>query len=158
MIKTGVITNLLVSILVLAAAFSLYISTRPKTAISAPTFVYEEVVVHKTAVAVKPAALPIPLKPVSLPLPVLPPQIISQVLPEYPAEALKAGIEGLVLVQAYIGLNGEAERVGIKTSSGNIELDQSAARAVAQWRFAPATQNGAALASWFEVPVRFSIK
>jgi protein TonB len=158
MTKTKVFTNLIVSILVMGAAFSLYISTRPKAAISAPTFVYEEIIVHKTAVAVKPAALPIPLKPASVPLPILPPQIISQVLPEYPAEALKAGTEGLVMVQAYIGMSGAAEKIEVKTSSGNTELDRSAVQAVTQWRFTPATQNGASLASWFEVPVRYSIK
>lgn len=158
MTKARIITNLIVSFLVLGAAFSLYISTRPKAAISAPIFVYEEVVVHRTAAPVKSAALPVPVKPVSLPLPVLPPQIISQVLPEYPAEALKAGTEGLVMVQAYIGMSGAAEKVEVKTSSGNTELDQSASRAVAQWRFSPASQGGTALASWFEVPVRFSIK
>ncbi|MFA4905856.1 MAG: energy transducer TonB [Candidatus Margulisiibacteriota bacterium] len=158
MTKTKVIANLIVSFLVVAAAFSLYMAARPKAAISAPTFVYEEVIVHKTAVAVKPAALPIPIKPVSAPLPVIPPQIISAVLPEYPEAALKAGIEGLVMVQAYVGLNGAVEKAEAKTSSGNADLDQSAARAVAQWKFTPATQNGAALASWFEVPVRFSIK
>jgi protein TonB len=158
MTKTKVFTNLIVSFLVLAAAFSLYISTRPKAAISVPTFVYEEVVVHQTAAPVKAAALPAPIKPASLPLPVIPPQIISQVLPEYPAEALKAGTEGLVMVQAYIGMSGAAEKIEVKTSSGNTELDRSAVQAVTQWRFTPASQSGAALASWFEVPVRFTIK
>ncbi|MBI5699230.1 energy transducer TonB [Candidatus Saganbacteria bacterium] len=152
MTKTKVITNLIVSFLVVAAAFSLYIATRPKTAILAPTFVYEEVVVHKTA------ALPVPIRPVSVPLPVIPPQVVSSVLPEYPSAVLQAGIEGLVMVQAYVGLNGTVEKAEAKTSSGNTELDQSAARAVAQWRFTPASQGGTALASWFEVPVRFSIK
>lgn len=153
MTKVKNLTNLIVFLLVAAAAFSLYVSTRPKTAISAPTFVYEEVIVYKTA-----AVLPIPIKPVSAPWPVIPPQVLSSVLPEYPRPALESGIEGLVMVQAHIGLSGAAEKVEVKTSSGNPELDQSAAAAVAQWRFSPASQNGSALASWFEVPVRFTIQ
>ena len=158
MTKARMITNLIVSFLVVAAAFSLYIAARPKAAISAPTFVYEEVVVHQTAVPVRSVAVPVPAKPASLPLPVIPPQIISQIMPAYPAGALEKGMEGTTLVQAYIGNSGRVEKTEIKSSSGDQTLDLAAQEAVAQWKFAPATQNGAALASWFEVPVRFSIK
>lgn len=158
MTKTGVITNLVVSILIGAAAFSLYISTRPKAAISTPTFIYEEIVVRQTATAVKAAAQPVPTRPTSSPLPIIPPRLMSSVLPEYPSMALETGTEGVVMVQAYVGASGAVEKADVKNSSGNSELDRAATQAVAQWRFAPATQNGAALASWFEVPVRFSIK
>ncbi len=158
MTKARIITNLIVSFLVGAAAFSLYISTRPKVVVSAPTFVYEEIVVHKAAAQIKASAVPVPARPIAAALPIIPPKVVSSVWPEYPKQALEAGIEGLVMVQAYVGLNGAAERVEVKTSSGNLEIDQSAARAVAQWRFSPASQNGAALNSWLEVPVRFSIK
>jgi protein TonB len=158
MIKAKTLTNVIVFILVAVAAFSLYVSTRPKVMVSAPTFIYEEIVVHKAAAQIKASAVPVPARPSAAALPIIPPKVISTVLPEYPTPALKAGTEGLVMVQAYIGSKGTAERVEIKTSSGDPELDQAAIKAVSQWRFAPAAQGGTALNSWFEVPVRFSIK
>jgi TonB family protein len=142
---------------------------------SAPIFMGEEVTVSKT-VALTPAVslakpatvsmakdstvvkvVPAP-QPQAVPLPIVPPSIASSVLPVYPAKALADGTEGLVLLSVYVGLTGQPEKIETKTSSGYTELDAAAAQAVAQWKFFSATQGGAALGSWFEIPVRFVIK
>jgi len=148
---------------------------RPHQAVSrsAPIFMGEEVTVHRaTAAAItlaKPAVvsaakdttvvkvIPSP-QPKVVPLPIVPPGIAASVLPVYPAKALADGTEGLVLLSVYVGLTGRPEKVETKTSSGYPDLDSAASQAVSQWKFFPATQGGAALASWFEVPVRFVIK
>jgi len=142
---------------------------------SAPIFMGEEVTVSKTIAATsavsltKPAAVsmakdrtvvkvvPAP-QPQAVPLPIVPPSIASSVLPLYPAKALADGTEGLVLLSVYVGLTGQPEKIETKTSSGYADLDAAAAQAVSQWKFFSATQGGAALASWFELPVRFVIK
>ena len=163
MIKVKELISYIAVFLVLAVALTLYVAMRPKAAVQSPTFVYEEVVVHKAAavktfVQPKVIAQSQPAKPANLPLPIVPPRVISQVWPEYPVSALEKGIEGLVLVQAYINVSGQPEKVEVKTTSGNVDLDEAAVKAMLNWRFAPATENGSGLASWFEVPVRFSIK
>lgn len=163
MIKAKELISYVSLFLILAAALTFYVAVRPRAVIQSPTFVYEEIVVQKatavrTFVQPKTIAQTVPAKPANLPLPIVPPRIISQVWPEYPVSALEKGIEGMVLVQAYIGINGNTERLEVKTSSGYPELDEAAIKAVSNWQFAPATQNGAALASWFEVPIRFRLR
>ncbi|HTY13593.1 MAG TPA: TonB family protein [Candidatus Omnitrophota bacterium] len=162
MTRSKELTNMIVFALVMLAAFTLYMSSRPKPAASTQTFVYQEVRAQKAAtrVAVQAETAPIalPEKPASVTVPVIPPRVISEVLPEYPASALEKGTEGVVLVQAYIGASGKPEKVEVKTSSGNAELDSAAVSAVSQWIFSPASQSSAAVASWFEVPVRFNLK
>ncbi len=162
MTKTKEITNLIVFALVLGAAYAFFITSKPHETAQTQTFVYQEVQAQKAAtrimVQTEAKTVPLPENTSSMPLPINPPKVISEVLPEYPASALERGIEGVVMVQAYIGTSGKAERVEVKASSGNADLDASAASAVTQWVFSPATQGSAAAASWFEVPVRFSLK
>ena len=162
-------------------AFSLAVSAgyfiaRPHvvTSKSIPVFIGEEVVVHKSATSVKAVTAvrvasvkasatraetaPMPTPKIAAPLPIVPPSITFKVLPAYPVTALENRSEGTVLLSVYVGLTGQPERIETKTSSGIQELDDSATNAVSQWKFSPAAQGGAALASWFEIPVRFEIK
>jgi len=133
----------------------------------------EEVVVHKTVLAhmavkaytvgkaetaAKATVLPAPLPKAINPLPLIPPTILSKVMPIYPQTALEKGMEGIVILSVYVGLNGQPQKIETKISSGISELNDSASTAVAQWKFSPAAQSGQAIASWFEVPVRFVLK
>jgi protein TonB len=66
----------------------------------------------------------------------------SGVKPVYPDEALRAGLEGLVVLEAIVDERG---RVGgeIKVVRGlGHGCDEAAVAAVRQWRFRPATRNG----------------
>ena len=141
-----------------------YLISRPGLFVSQremPIFMGEEIVIHKTASAVKATKVvstPVPQPKVATPLPIFPPRISYRVLPSYPASALGQGLGGTAILSVYVGLRGDPEKVKVKSSSGVAELDQSAASAVSQWKFAPATQGGKALASWFELPVRFEVK
>jgi len=145
-----------------------YFISRQQTGVSRsiPVFYGEEITVQKgvvvvpalaaekAAVTAKVQAAPMPA-PNAAPLPIIPPAITFKVLPAYPFSALRKGLEGTVVLSAYIGSGGQPEKVEVRTSSGVAEMDQSAVKAVSQWRFSPAAQGGMALASWFEVPVRF---
>ena len=106
--------------------------------------------------AVKAQVTPAPK--ISAPLPIFPPKVTYQVLPQYPMTILERGLSGTTLLSIYVGLNGKPEKVELKSSSGLAEMDQSAIAAVSQWIFEPARQGGQAIASWFEIPVRFEVK
>lgn len=78
--------------------------------------------------------------------------------PPYPAEALRAGIEGTVMLKVLVGPDGKPEQVVIARSSGSRVLDAAARRHVlAAWRFHPALRDGHAIAAWALVPVRFDL-
>lgn len=153
-------------------AFSLAVSAgyfiaRPHAVASKniPVFIGEEVVVHKAvrvatviASAAKAETAPMPTPKIAAPLPIIPPSITFKVFPIYPSMALEKGQEGMVLLSVYVNLGGQPERIETKASSGVSELDESAVKAVSQWHFNPASQGGSAMASWFEIPVRFEIK
>jgi TonB family protein len=160
------VKNVLVFLAFSLAVSAGYFIARPHvvTSKSIPVFIGEEVVVHKAvrvayvkASATKAETVPMPTPKVAAPLPIVPPSITYKVLPVYPTTALEKGLGGMVLLSVYVGLTGQPERIETRTSSGIKELDDSAAKAVSQWRFSPAAQGGTALASWFEVPVRFQI-
>ena len=156
--------------MVILLMFSLAISaayfvskTKLNTARSVPVFAGEEVVVNRASMAHRGIkvieAVRVPMPPlVAQPLPIVPPAITFKVLPSYPSTVLEKGREGMVLLSVFVGLSGQPEKVEVKSSSGIAELDKSATEAVSQWKFSPAIQGGSALASWFEVPVRFEIK
>ena len=167
--KLMIITDILVVALVGLAVFAL-MKPHFTAKTEAPIFIGNEVLVNneaKAAVAVKAEkavmqktalkAEGMSAAPVTA-LPIVPPSVISKIVPNYPETALENGVEGVVVISANIGLNGAAEKVAVKTSSGVPALDGSAARAVSQWVFTPASQGGAAIASCFEVPVRFEVK
>lgn len=75
--------------------------------------------------------------------------------PKYPVAALRAGVEGMVLVRAEIGTDGAPIEVGYARRSGDRDLDRAALSAVRNWRFQPALRNGKAVASVVQVPVDF---
>ena len=131
-----------------------------------PVFAGEEIQVIRptavktaTVVAAKTAVVQPTMQPIrSVPLPIVPPSVTQQITPVYPQAALDNAQEGQVLLSVYIGDNGQPWKVEVKNSSGNNDLDLAAISALWQWRFSPASQSGAAIASWFEIPVKFALQ
>jgi TonB family protein len=66
--------------------------------------------------------------------------LIHQVLPSYPLEALRAGLQGTVVLQALVGRDGSVE--DLKLVEGYFALGNAAIAAVKQWRFRPYRLNG----------------
>lgn len=163
--KTGKLSLVAVGVILAVAVLVSYLLVKPVFFMGhkeLPVFISEGIVVTKVApaktlVAEAVKIIPAPQPKVAVPLPIVPPSIAYSVLPLYPAQALEKGLEGAVLLSVYVGLNGATERVEVKSSSGVLEFDQSALTAVSQWKFNPASQGGVALASWFEIPVRFAL-
>ena len=77
--------------------------------------------------------------------------------PHYPAAAARAGAEGTVHLVARIAPNGLPLSVAIAESSGNIDLDEEARRAVLLWRFRPAREGGRAVPYDYALKIRFAL-
>ena len=93
-----------------------------------------------------------PLKLTSAPSP----KLIKQVDPIYPEEARKAGVEGVVIVEATIDIYGRVQSVKVLRSIP--PLDQAAIDAVKQWVYEPAIIDGKPIPVSFTVKVQFTLK
>lgn len=78
--------------------------------------------------------------------------------PAYPLQALRAGVQGTVLLRVLVGADGKPVQVVIEHGSGSRLLDDAARKHVlASWRFHPATRDGHAIQAWALVPVQFAL-
>jgi TonB family protein len=84
-----------------------------------------------------------------------PPKPLHQPKPEYPDLARKRGIEGTVLLQVLVGLDGSVKEV--KVMRGIEGLDQAAIEAVKKWRFQPAHSKGEPIECWVAAPIWFHL-
>ena len=78
--------------------------------------------------------------------------------PAYPRDALREGIQGTVLLQVLVDVDGRPLRVDVQRSSGDRRLDVAARRQVLDhWRFRPAMRDGHAVQAIGLVPVDFKL-
>lgn len=78
--------------------------------------------------------------------------------PRYPREALLAGIEGTVLLQVLVDIDGRPLEASIHRSSGHRQLDLAARQHVLRkWTFRPAMKDGRAVQAIGLVPIEFSL-
>jgi protein TonB len=80
---------------------------------------------------------------------------LARTAPEYPGAALRAGVEGTVVLRVQVGADGRPTDVQVAERSGSRDLDRAAERAVMGWTFEPAIRGGEAVASTVEIPVDF---
>jgi TonB family protein len=81
--------------------------------------------------------------------------LLQKVLPSYPEEAVKARLQGPVVLQAWIGRDGTIQ--DLKLMRGSLLLGQAAYRAVKQWRYQPYVINGRAVEAETFVTVDFRL-
>ncbi len=85
-------------------------------------------------------------------------QYASAPSPDYPRNALRRGVEGVVHLQVLVDRNGQPLEVRVHRSSGNRELDQAALRQVQRyWTFQPAMQDGKPVQAMGIVPIAFNL-
>lgn len=78
--------------------------------------------------------------------------------PTYPRAALRAGVEGTVLLQVLVDIDGRPLQVDVSRSSGDRRLDVAAREQVLRhWRFRPALRDGQAVQAIGLVPINFSL-
>ncbi|MEX2584339.1 MAG: M56 family metallopeptidase [Gemmatimonadota bacterium] len=73
----------------------------------------------------------------------------------YPDALRSAGIGGTVVLWGYVGPRGTVETTTVVESSGYMELDAAAERAVLEFSYRPARSAGQPTGSWTEQPVTF---
>ena len=87
-----------------------------------------------------------------------PPVAMSPIRPLYPEIAQEAGIEGVVVVQAFIDEKGRVKETLILKGVPNTGLDEAAMAAIRKTRFRPAKQRERAVGVWISIPVNFKLK
>jgi TonB family protein len=86
---------------------------------------------------------------------ITPPKLVKTVEPVYPDEARRARIEGTVVVEAKVDVNGKV--IDAKVLKSIPGLDQAAVDAVKQWVYEPMIINGVKRPIIFTTTVRFSL-
>lgn len=78
--------------------------------------------------------------------------------PAYPRDELVANIQGTVLLQVLVDVDGKPLDVSVYKSSGNRHLDRAAQQQVLRhWSFRPATRDGRAIQAIGIVPIDFKL-
>jgi len=88
----------------------------------------------------------------------LAPRPKSAIRPIYPEIAQEAGIEGVVVVQAFIDEKGRVKETIILKGVPNTGLDEAAMEAIRKTKFQPAEQRERPVAVWISIPVNFRLK
>jgi protein TonB len=84
------------------------------------------------------------------------PRKIRDVAPEYPAMALAARVEGVVIIEAVIAVDGSVRDARVLRSQPL--LDRAAVDAVRQWRYEPTRLNGVPVPVIVTVTVQFRLQ
>lgn len=86
---------------------------------------------------------------------VVAPKLVKKVDPVYPAEARKAGVQGVVILEAMTDIDGRVKSVEILRSVP--ELDDAALTAMKQWVYEPMIIDGKPQPVTFTVTMRFKL-
>lgn len=87
------------------------------------------------------------------------PRLIQEVKPNYPPDAMRAHIEGVVHLEIVVLDDGSVGRITLTRSlDSRFGLDREAIDAVRRWRFDPARRLGAPVAVRVPVEVAFSLR
>ena len=87
------------------------------------------------------------------------PRVVSEVKPEYTPEAMRARIQGTVIMTAVIRTNGTPGDIEItKSLDAEYGLDGQAVAALSLWRFEPGLKDGKPVAVRVTVEMSFTLK
>ena len=81
--------------------------------------------------------------------------LLQKVNPSYPAQAIKTGLQGSVVLEALINRDGVIR--DLKLVRGSFLLGQAAFQAVRQWKYQPLVVNGHAMEAQTYVTVDFRL-
>lgn len=84
------------------------------------------------------------------------PEAITKVPPEYPATTGRGVSEGNVLVHALVCEHGHVVQTVAEPTDSMV--GDAARQAIMRWTFRPAQSGGRPVATWVDVPVRFTIR
>src|SRR5438105_3224051 len=103
-----------------------------------------------------PPPAPASTEPVHVGGKILPPKKIKDITPAYSAIAQSARVQGIVILEATIGVDGRVEQLRVLRSVPL--LDASAIEAVKQWQYTPTLLNGVPVPVIMTVTVNFTLR
>ena len=86
-----------------------------------------------------------------------PPRKIAGGAPRVPAWARRARLEGKVTLRFIVTTEGRAADINVRRIDGDERFGREAMRALATWRFEPATRRGRPVACWCFQTVNFTL-
>ena len=90
---------------------------------------------------------------------VVTPSVIREVKPKFTAGAMRAKVQGVVLVEAVVLADGSVGDVTVVRSlDRNFGLDEEAVKAAKQWRFIPGTRFGEPVAVLVTIELTFTLR
>ena len=96
------------------------------------------------------------------PAPVTPPIFNADYLdnpaPAYPGVSRRLREQGRVLLRVLVNVNGSADEVQLRTSSGYARLDEAARDTVRRWKFVPAKRGAEPVPAWVLIPISFRLE
>ena len=88
-----------------------------------------------------------------------PPRVVKSVPPTYTPEAIRARIEGVVLLGAVVLEDGAVAEIAIVRSlDSTYGLDEQAVAALKQWKFEPGTKDGKPVAARVRIEIAFNLR
>jgi periplasmic protein TonB len=112
--------------------------------------------VGQIAVDTPPPVMAAPQPPVVVGGNIRPPVRTKYVMPEYPALARSTKVEGVVIIEALIGVDGRVEQARVLRSKPF--LDEAALAAVREWEYTPTLLNGRPTRVIMTVTVNYTLK
>ncbi|MSO29571.1 MAG: energy transducer TonB [Acidobacteria bacterium] len=90
---------------------------------------------------------------------VLLPKVLREVKPQYTADAMRAKVQGTVLLECVVNPDGTVGSVEVvKSLDRAFGLDGEAVKAAKQWRFAPGTRFGEPVAVLVTIELTFTLR
>jgi protein TonB len=87
------------------------------------------------------------------------PRILREVKPQYTSDAMRAKIQGAVLLQCVVRPDGSVTDIQVLRSlDPTFGLDQEAVKAARQWRFAPGTRMGQPVSVQITIELSFTLR
>jgi protein TonB len=98
---------------------------------------------------------PAPVKVVRIGGAIVAPKVVRRVAPVYPLLAVQARVQGIVVIEAQVGVNGYVKTARVLTA--NQILEEAALDAVRQWRYQPLLLNGEPTEFILTVTITFNL-
>jgi protein TonB len=89
---------------------------------------------------------------------VKPANLVRQTKPTYPENLRAAGVEGKVILEGVIGVNGDLVSVRVMNTDAHPDLAQAAIDAVRQWGYSPTLLNGVPVEVVTGITVEFQLE
>lgn len=87
------------------------------------------------------------------------PRVLREVRPNYTSDAMRAKVQGVVVLECVVRPDGSVGDVQvIRSLDSTFGLDQEAIKAAKQWRFAPGTRMGEAVPVLISIELTFTLR